>query len=543
MSKSKIRWTKPEDGIWETKDHRIERELSRGKPIYVVSAKADDSEIAVIIQGDDTAAAALKKAKKKAAEAAKLGVATALVWTYDDQLETWTAPGPDGRTYICEQEAAGWWAHFDDEELSRPVELEVAQAICQRHRDTELVWREAEPGTLWVATSAVLDGAEDYCAIRPNAEQPWWAKHLGDPIGEPTSKNVTWAQQACQEHHRELVGWPEPGEQDVKPEKPAERELVTRSILCDLTPDELAQIGLDLAKADEKAENLEADLTRLKETFAEQRKSLEGSIEGAKVEKRRLRGLRLTGQEYRELQVHEQLGPDPGDGTARELIFTHSETEEVLDSRPATKDELQKWLPQCGGPDDPPADKPPVSMDEACDQAGIPFADEQAPAKPSSTEPPRELPVRSLTREDFARQSSGDYLTKTQYAAADGEHYRIGKPEGSKLYRVTFAGTEQPERELPGEHRLLKDAVEQASGDNQHRLRWPGDPASGLLVSRCGKYQLSQCGDPNDAGEQWWRAEAIGGQDEDNTDLGEHDELTAAQAACQTHADAGRAGQ
>jgi hypothetical protein len=385
------------------------------------------------------------------------------------------------------------------------------------------------------------DGCTDKQALK--AAQDVCEQHWRDSQPEAAKLGVA----TCQEHHRELVGPPEIGERDVKPEKPAERELVTRSILCDLTPDELAQVGLDLAKADEKAENLEADLTRLKETFAEQRKSLEGSIEGAKVEKRRLRGLRLTGQEYRELQVHEQLGPDPGDGTARELIFTDPETGEVLDSRPATKSELQKWLPQCGGPDDPPADKPPSKGDELLDEldAAINIAATSAGLDEADPLPPD---LNLSDRRSWTKFVGGSYTA----GDTDGEHYAVGKgPAGLWVVHYTPAGPRPCKpRELPGKHTRLRDAFAAAHADNQHRVRWPAQTMICLehlrvIITVCGRYQLHQIRGLDDSWPDAWRAELVGVLGQPNTQLNSDDgqPLLEAQAACQHHADAGRAGQ
>jgi len=61
------------------------------------------------------------------------------------------------------------------------------------------------------------------------------------------------------------------------------------------------------------------------------------------------------------------------------------------------------------------------------------------------------------------------------------------------------------------------------------RLVWPGSPAGDVLLDSTGRYQLSRHG-------QQRRAQYLGGQDEDVTELGDHS-LEDARDACQAHAD------
>jgi hypothetical protein len=467
-------------------------------------------------------------------KAVKLGVATTLDWQYDDETGTWTAPGPDGRTYICEQEAAGWWAQLDDEELSRPVELELAKAICQRHRDTELAWKP--DGACYVAAHGY------HCDPAPDGGWGAWAEEeLLDTFDEAEQ-----AQGCCQEHHRELVGPP-----DVKPEKPERRELVTRSILCKLTPEEHAAAGTALAKAQQAVEHAEVEIASAAEAYKGERKRLEGILEAKKEESRKLRQPALYGEEHRELQVHEQLGPDPGDGTPRELIFTDPETGEVLDSRPATKTELQKWLPQCGGPDDPPADKPPpephappLAWTEDSDDDGA-WAARSGPYAASSAGETDPLPpdLDLSDKRQWKRLTSGAYIA----GEPEGDNYYVDKSD-SGLWQVSLY-LDKRRRELPGNHTRLRDAFAGAHADNQHRLRWPAQTMICLehlrvIITVCGRYQLHQIRGLDDSWPDAWRAELVGVLGQPNTQLNSDDgqPLLEAQAACQADAELRRGG-
>jgi hypothetical protein len=162
--------------------------------------------------------------------------------------------------------------------------------------------------------------------------------------------------------------------------------------------------------------------------------------------------------------------------------------------------------------------------------------DEQAPVKLSWGKIPRQLIWHTKGsrvhqyRIDL-QQSPGDLIITAGAPNKPSEHM--------ELHRWYLAGPDPLTAEV-------KRAKKWCQQHRDSRLQWPGDPESGVLLDSTGRYQLSaiRIGEGPRAGElECWRAEAIGGQDEDNTDLGEHDELTAAQAACQHHADAGRAGQ
>jgi hypothetical protein len=69
-------------------------------------------------------------------------------------------------------------------------------------------------------------------------------------------------------------------------------------------------------------------------------------------------------------------------------------------------------------------------------------------------------------------------------------------------------------------------------------VRWEGDPGSDVQLDSTGRYQLSR------GVSGLWAAGFIGSLDNDGEELtGEPGELSQAQAACQAHADGGRAGQ
>lgn len=237
---------KPGVEAWRPKDGHpyVVRTDEVPERCYKAILKDDEPELLdTVVVGDRSEKSALETAQSVCEshwrqqqgegepKAAKLGVATALDWAEGDD-GVWTAPGPDGRTYICEEDnrdgARGqygdlaWFAAVDEEELSgsEGVEtLEAAQALCQQHYDSELVWREAQPGEIWVATSAVLSPHEDYGCVRDAVRGTDWTPELcGDPLGGPTTLEL--AKEACQEHHRAIVMGGADGRRDIKPEKP-----------------------------------------------------------------------------------------------------------------------------------------------------------------------------------------------------------------------------------------------------------------------------------------------------------------------------------
>jgi hypothetical protein len=497
----------------------------------------------------ETATRLLKRAKAacekhrrgEPEQAAKLSVA--LDWTPEHGNEGMlcTAPGTDGSTYACEEDEANrrWFASYDEDELGDYGTLELAQAACQHHRDTELIWRESAP-ELWVASSPKLWPSENYSCELAKGEQGagavgWQPQTRGGPAAGTIGsvQSLEGAKEVCQEHHRaddenRAFGHELIDAKEAELGKP-ERELVTRRILTQLTVEEKAEVGRRLGELDNDVELAELAIAAATEDWKRQRKELEAAHDALRTEKRELRQIARFGEEWREMQVHEQLAPDDGTGKQRDVIYTDPKTGKELDRREARPDELQKCLPGCGAP----PDKPPTREEAAAaaEALGPEAAASMAKCEElaAGADPlPADVP---LTRADFTRLSSGAYVT------AGEPHYRIEKNDNG-LWQVLF-GVDGAEfwRELPDSHKRLKDAIEQAATDNVTRLRWtpiPGDETQ--LFAGDGAYQVRQATE----GSPGWLAyhgETLLAGDR-TMDQAE------AQAACQAHADEQRgAGQ
>jgi hypothetical protein len=430
----------------------------------------------------------------------------------------------------------GWSAQYGEEPIGEPtLSLEVSQAVCQGHawRDIgspattapppapmkwrkrgEDVWRADgyEIRKTTVGAGAMFDARAFF-----DTRQPVDLGPFEQDENETDAAVLKRVKAACERH---AAGEREASAATGKPRQ----ELVRRSILVELTPEEQAEAGRKLAKAGDAVDDAEADLVAEVERHKAKKKWYEGMIEAKKSEVRELRGPARDGTEWRELEVHEQLAPDDGTGAARDVIYLCPQTGAELDRRPATKAELQKWLPGYEPGETPPEPPPEPSGDPPWDEGPLhdePGGDDEQPDPLPADRP---LPWEHDTVDGERQHYAGD---------PEGEHYRLGKDEG--LWQPIYRSADGGVRVLAGRHKRLRDAKAMAEADNETRIRW-GALGNKVILSRCGKYQLSYRAD-------WGlSADYIGGLDDDGEaiDFGPL-ELSAAQAACQAHADERRA--
>jgi hypothetical protein len=568
---SKPKWDKVDKKTWARGAYRIER---RARDQFVAlgpPGEGDDEKT----PGDLGCWGKLALAKAACDEhEAGLGEgaeATAMVWTRDDETQAWTASGPNDQTYVLEQDDKRWYITIDGEELCGPEGLEsreLAEALCQGHRDTELKWREAEPGSLWVATSAILSPSEDYCVTRGSGlelQPNWQAQHLDDAIGDP-GITLYEAQQVCQEHHRELVGQPD-GERDVKPEKPGQLPAPQRADWV---------IPMPLSEA-EMVAAFEAGRKLRRRKRSLQREVAASHERHKKLAKRNQELIDKLEEEIEELD--ERMPEKPVDCFRAyvrdgEEIWVTYYTGTGTDAEQLHEHKLTQFEQrQLFGEGDPPADKPPSKGDQLLDEldaaikrafvektpGAITAAGDaiDAAAAHLQGEQLKELRARhALVAATSVFSDETDPLppdldlsdrrqwTKmgAAYVTSGEPHYRIEKA-GNKLRHGVFVDASGKERCLPGYHTTLKQAIEQAAADNVKRLRWQGDPEATTQLDTRNRYQL-QLMEQGDDGDDLWRAEAVGMLGQQNEELTtRYVPLPAAQAVCQHHADAGRAGQ
>lgn len=445
-----------------------------------------------------------------------------------------------------------WIAAYLEEPIGEPtLSLEAAQAACQEHawRDVgrpaatepppapvKLKWRKAGDGQWMAPGYQIVDmGKEDSpILVATTTEDPIVEVGTYPALEDESSTRLLKRVKAECERH--AAGDQEAPAATGKPQ----RELVRRSILVDLTPEEQAEAGRKLAEADDAADDAEVALAAAAEAYRAEKKRLEGIIEAKKDEARELRGPARDGTERRELEVHEQLAPDDGTGAARDVIYTCPETGKELDRRLATRAELQKWLPGYEPDETPP--EPPPEPEGAKGEHYLPWDEGPLHDEPGGDDDERTDPLpadRPLSWEHIKVETEEGEQRQHVAGDRDGEHYRLSKAEGSKLWQVVYTSPDGDKRQLAGCHKRLKDAKEQAEADNQARLRWPPNDGRAVMLDGTAKYQLTCHG--SGEGTVWSAQVFAGGVDEGAEDLGEHRELSAAQAACQAHADERRA--
>jgi hypothetical protein len=436
----------------------------------------------------------------------------------------------------------------DDEESAR----ETAQIVCESHAakaEPTLDWGEDYPD--WV--SYADDGTVAYrCSLVEisDGDEDRWKATGPEGVELGTHDDLDTAQVACQSHADQIALVDSPGFgatcDAVATSKP-EHELVTRSILVQLSPEEHAEAGRLHAEARKAVQHAELILAAAVEEHKTKKKHLEGVVEGKKSDADALMQPALHGEEYRELQVHEQLGPDDGTGAPRDVVYTDPETGEELDRRPATKSELQKWLPGCE-PEESAPDKPPESAEAQGDEPEVPAAVER---RANDDELIDELPPpgADLSWTGYQGEHGREYR-----AGGERQEYTICRDPGTQtksgkggllqvIYRDGYSV-----RELLGRHTRIIDAKTAARIDNDTRIRWgvpvlgdDGEPCMLLSMPIEGhpRYQLVR--QEPDAEGRDWHAERLGELDKGNTDLLAHQGLEVAQAACQADADTGRA--
>jgi hypothetical protein len=195
---------------------------------------------------------------------------------------------------------------------------------------------------------------------------------------------------------------------------------------------------------------------------------------------------------------------------------------------------------QLFGEDKPPADKPPdpASDDEEkpeeppseCpDQAGLPEARARMEEKKELLAEVPRLQWGKVPKEPVWT-SKGDTGFRIDLHTKPGEamvtHF------GAEVHWCSRVPLERAAIEVKGLKKWCQSYLDS-------RLRWLGDPDSGVQVDSTGRYQIAA----RPKGElQAWDAQRLGGLDEDNVRLREHDTLDTlekAKAACQAHADGG----
>lgn len=319
-----------------------------------------------------------------------------------------------------------------------------------------------------------------------------------------------------------------------------EKTRVRRTVLCQLSEQERAERA-------EAALGLEGEADMLRQLLAEEmerhravRKRLREQIAVKAGEARAVRMIWACGEEPREREVHEQLGPPPENGGQRTIIFTDPDTGEILEQRYATAEELQARLP---GVDDEPGselagaellDQATAALGGGLDGEALDAAlDELGHDRAGLPEP---LQWRKIPGHLIWVGTSGDDCYRISWEAEPSsvvvtasEPWRADRPE---ILRRKLGAAE---RDKPAAAvRALKVWCEERHRTRRARLRWPGDSGSGLLVDSGNCYQLTETGPGA------WQATRIGGLDEGATELGVHT-LEEAQAACQAHADGRRA--
>jgi hypothetical protein len=480
-------------------------------------------------------------------QAAKL--ATALEWTTGESGELVAGP------YTVSRSRAGevWRAHYHDPAAAEPVYLgagvepEPLQQLCSEHKaGAGLEWHETAIDC-WLGS----DGPLTY-RIESDGEL-WQSTVLGDEaddeeIGADDTPEEAMAQ--CQIHRgQRLLKCEEAAvERDTKPEKPA-RERGDWMIPVPLTEAEAAAKGQELGRITTALGRETLEIARANDDRKRRVRAAEDEIKRLNDEALPLAEQLEAGEEHRLVDCVKHKG----DG---EIWYTDPDTGEELHRHAVPRGEQQGlW-----GERPPPPDKPPSKGDKLLDEVdsaiqralaegtieavtaagdAIDAAAEHLQKLQLEQPAPDPLPAdRELTKADFTRQTSGDYLA----GVSDGDHYRIaGSGDTPRDYTATFSDAsgvrELPGDWLPGSYKRLKSAIAGCSADNRRRLRWPCSPKTNVQVSACNRYQvtLTDSGDRHHL--EAWRAEAVGGQDEENVGLGEHGSLAEARAACQAHKD------
>jgi hypothetical protein len=545
-----LAWHETDPGTWETvqREYAVREDLDglAAPPNWI--ARDGDTDFATEPTREAAQAACQQRHDRR------------LTWR-EPEGDVWVAtcpalPGEDYCVSLSDDGLSeldghrGWSAQYGEEAIGEPtLSLEVSQAVCQGHawRDigspaatepppapepVKLKWRKVRGEERWEADgyeirkTTVGDGVMFDARAFFDTRQPVDLGPFEQDENETDAAVLKRAKAACERH---AAGEREAPAATGKPR----RELVRRSILVELTPEEQAEAGRKLAEAGDAVDDAEADLAGEAERHKAEKKRLEGLVEAKKSEVRGLRGPARDGTEWRDLEVHEQLAPDDGTGAARDVIYTCPVTGAELDRRPATRAELQKWLPGYE-PDETPPEPPPEPSgdddepDPDSSRDGPPWEDDEQPDPLPADRP---LPWEHDTVDGERQHIAG---------SVEGEHYRLGKDEG--LWQPIYRSADGGVRVLAGRHKRLRDAKAMAEADNQARLRW-GFLGEGIILSKCGAYQLTEhVATGPGTNRDRWSATHVGGLDGSGTVLTDEPlELPAAQAACQAHADERRA--
>jgi hypothetical protein len=312
-----------------------------------------------------------------------------------------------------------------------------------------------------------------------------------------------------------------------------QRELGSWSIPVPLTAEEKDKVSKRLGEIHLEVRGKQHEIDDAKERFAKRRKGLEADIEALWAEADEAADKASTGHEYRYVRCHREA-----DEAAGEIVYSDEAGNELYRDVLQPGQQLSPW----GGapPDKPPATEPlPEPDDDEPDpdssRDGPPWDEDERPDPLPADSGLHWRPLNVETEEGEQRHYvAGDVEGDTM-----GEHYRLAKAEGSKLWEVSYTSPDGDKRQLAGCHKLLRDARAMAEADNQARLRWPPNDGRAVMLDGTAKYQLTCHG--SGEGTVWSGQVFAGGVDEGAEDLGEHRELSAAQAACQTHADERRA--
>lgn len=133
-----------------------------------------------------------------------------------------------------------------------------------------------------------------------------------------------------------------------------------------------------------------------------------------------------------------------------------------------------------------------------------------------------------------AEVPGGEYRVERGAAANEGG-------SGKGLLVAAWAPTGGDRLDLPGVHAKVGDAKAEADRHWQSRLLWLGDPDSATQLDSTGRYQLQLMSQDAAAGDDLYRAEAVGMLGQPNEELtGSWVPIDEAKGACQDHADAGR---
>jgi len=502
-----MKWTKVR-GLdkWKTEGYEIEQ--TADDPLTMVARATGEGnqpgEVGTYtaaegyLAGWDETAAALLKRVKAACEAHAAGQPRQLlVWetepvgpntNLDDPL-AWVTK--DGR-YRCRRVGGEWIANDggSGDELGSGHDAEEAMAVCQAHADAE--------------------------ANGPPLEQaPGTAPH------------------------------PEP--------PPAEVRRGDWMIPVELTEAEMAERGEELGRITLELGQQTLEIAMAKEAARRAIKAAEAKIEELNAEAMPLAQQLRDGVEDRLTDCVRHR-----DSAAGEVWYTHPITGVELHRHAVPKGEQQGLWGQAT----PPPDKPPPAAEPTLDELlgaarslgeSVLLAD-SAPSidPPDSRWPWGEWSWHPLIRrlqaelQDLLGPEAEDTkaLESLRWRKIPGQsewiagtppnEYRVDGTSGVLVAVSRWAPGQEPTeigRQNKGEEqKAAKQRLKRLCQEHlDSRLVWPGSPAGDVMLDSTGHYQLSRHG-------QQRRAQYLGGQDEDVTELGDHS-LEDARVACQAHAD------